>query len=65
VDYSKLPFAMVFKSISCGSELDVDVLGKSDKNIVWYKVTVDCFDTIFQQYISYIVAVNFSGGGNH
>jgi hypothetical protein len=56
---------MVFKSISCGSELDVDVFGKSDKNIVWYKVTVDCFDTIFQQYISYIVAVNFSGGGNH
>jgi hypothetical protein len=65
VDYSKLPFGMVFKSISCGSELDIDVFGKSDKNIVWYKVTVDCFDTIFQQYISYIVALNFSGGGNH
>jgi hypothetical protein len=43
VDYSKLPFGMVFKSISCGSELDIDVFGKSDKNIVWYKVTVDYY----------------------
>ena len=36
-------FGIVFKSISCGSELDVHVFGKSVKKSVWYKVTVDCF----------------------